>query len=128
MAGEVEAVADAGPREPDHQVEDAREDPVAQQGPGDGGGPVDGWTGGRVESTPLVVRSAVTSNPLHCCRFLLSRIALERPDVVRASTPLRSRRAAILECRLARTAPRQSAHRRRPGGWPPDVLLSAVGC
>jgi hypothetical protein len=118
VAGEVLAVTGAGLHQPDHQVEHAREDPVAQQGPGDGSGRVDG---GRVESAPLVVGSAVMSNPLHNCRFLLSRIALERVDVVTATTPLRSQRAAILGYRLARTAPRQSTHRRSRGGWPSDV-------
>lgn len=65
--------------------------------------------GGRVASTPLVVGSAVTSNPLRNCRFLLSRIALERPDVVTASTPCAPRQAAILGYRLASTAPPGSA-------------------
>src|SRR4029453_18721760 len=46
VAGEVVAVAGAGLRQPGHQVEHAREDPVAQQGPGDGSGRVDRWTGG----------------------------------------------------------------------------------
>jgi hypothetical protein len=54
------------------------------------------------------------------------RIALERPDVVTASTPLHSRRAAILGYRLTSTA-----HARAPiggpGGWPSDVPDSHAG-
>jgi hypothetical protein len=74
--------------------------------------------GGRVASTPLVVGPAVTSNPLRNCQFLLWRIALERPDVVTASTPC----APPAGCHLGIPASEHRASQERPsaarGGWP----------